>query len=215
MSDYRNFEAALSLERFSRYLGWSGGDRDRAIALYTLNTQLSEALYLPLQGFEIALRNRVHAVMSDLNGDRWFELDRALLGPYQKDRVADALAELAEAGKRPTPGRVVAALSFGFWTAMLGSVYEDAWRHGLNAIAATTDGRRLARKKLSAPLTPIRLLRNRIAHHEPILHWNLLKHRRNIGEVTQWLSPAVAEWVDANDRFAAVFGSGYELVQPA
>jgi hypothetical protein len=42
------FEQALSPERFGRHLEWAGGDHTRALALYALNTRLSEALYTPL-----------------------------------------------------------------------------------------------------------------------------------------------------------------------
>lgn len=58
MSGAAGIEQALSLERFARYIAWAGGDRDQALALYTLNTQLSEALYAPLQALELSLRNR-------------------------------------------------------------------------------------------------------------------------------------------------------------
>src|SRR5262249_41189467 len=58
-----DLELALSLERFARYLAWADQDRARAIELYTLNTRISESLYIPLQALEIALRNRIHAVM--------------------------------------------------------------------------------------------------------------------------------------------------------
>ena len=68
MTDIAAMEAALSLERFARYVAWAGGDRQRALDLYTLNTQLSEALYTPLQVLELALRNRVHAVLSAAHG---------------------------------------------------------------------------------------------------------------------------------------------------
>jgi hypothetical protein len=37
----QQLEEELSLERFSRYLVWSAGDRDRALELYGLNTRLS------------------------------------------------------------------------------------------------------------------------------------------------------------------------------
>ncbi len=43
------FEATLSLERFTRYFEWAEGDRLRVLEPYALNTQLSEALYTPLQ----------------------------------------------------------------------------------------------------------------------------------------------------------------------
>jgi hypothetical protein len=63
----RDLEEALSFERFSRYLEWANGDRHRAIQLYTLNTQLSESFYLPLQMLEVTLRNRIHHVMTDMH----------------------------------------------------------------------------------------------------------------------------------------------------
>ena len=66
--------------------------------------------------------------------------------------------------------------------------YEELWRATLSRIACREDGKVLRRKDLSGPLTPIRLLRNRIAHHEPILKWNLGKHYTNILEITCWLS---------------------------
>jgi hypothetical protein len=70
-------EQALSLERFARYLAWAAGDRSRAIALYTLNTRLSESLYIPIQMLEIALRNRIHAVMSAALHDHWYNEPRS------------------------------------------------------------------------------------------------------------------------------------------
>jgi hypothetical protein len=95
-------------------------------------------------------------------------------------------------------------------------VYEELWRTMLSAIAVKADGRRLARKQLSRPLTPIRLLRNRIAHHEPILHWDLRKHHGAMLEVTGWLSPAAATWCAGVDRFPAVFPvEGYRLLADA
>ncbi len=216
MTDVAAMEAALSLERFARYVAWAGGDRQHALELYTLNTQLSEALYTPLQVLEVALRNRVHAIMSAAHGERWFEADGLLQAPHQREQVEVALAGLDKDEKEPLPGRVVAALTFSFWTAMVSPAYEDLWRTTLSTIASKPDGKRLARKQLSRSLTPIRILRNRIAHHEPILHWNLRKHHAAMLEVTSWLSPPAAAWGTGVDRFPAVYpASGYTLAQAA
>lgn len=204
MTIHPDLEEALSLERFGRYLAWAGGDRDHALHLYALNTRLSEALYTPLQVLEVVLRNRVRAVLSASHGPRWFE-DLALLpGAHQPTQVQEARAKLAEERKADDPGRIVAALTLGFWTAMLGAAGENLWQTRLKAIARREDGRGLRRKDLSAPLTPIRLLRNRIAHHEPILEWNLPKHHEAMLRITNWLSPAAAAWCRTLDRFAAV-----------
>ena len=207
-----DMEAALSLERFGRYVAWAGGDRARALELYALNTRLSEALYTPLQVLELALRNRIHVVMSAVHGERWFEADGLLQAPHQREQLDAALADLAREGKDPWPGRVVAALTFSFWTAMLSPAYEELWRATLSAIATKADGRRLARKPLTRPLTPIRVLRNRVAHHEPILHWDLRKHHTAMLEITGWLSPAAAAWCASVDRFPGVYPvEGYQL----
>lgn len=212
MTEVAEMEAALSLERFARYVAWAAGDRTRALELYTLNTQLSEALYTPLQVLELALRNRVHAILSAAHGERWFEADGLLQTPHQREQVETALAELAKDGKESLPGRVVAALTFSFWTAMVSPAYEDLWRSTMHAIAVKPDGKKLSRKQLSRPLTPIRILRNRIAHHEPILHWDLRTHHTAMQEVTSWLSPPAARWCARIDRFPTVFPArGYRL----
>jgi hypothetical protein len=197
-------EEALSLERFGRYLAWAGQNRERALELYALNTCLSEALYTPLQMLEVALRNRIHAVLSATQHPRWFEDEGFLLAPNQPEQVAEALAELNRDEKESTPGRVVAALTFSFWTAMFGTHYEDLWQKDLYRIARREDGKSLRRKDFSGPLTPIRILRNRIAHHEPILGWNLPKHHDAMLRLTGWLSPTAAAWCRTLDRFIQV-----------
>jgi hypothetical protein len=204
MAQIDDMEAALSLERFARYVTWAGNDRERALALYTLNTQVSEALYIALQTLEVSLRNRIHTVMAAAHGERWFEDIAVIKVEHQTAQVADAVAELEANGKVATAGRVIAALSFSFWTAMFSPIYEDLWRSTLKDIARR-DGKALLRKDFSRPLTQIRLLRNRIAHHEPILHWDLRKHHQALRDLTAWLSPPAFDWSQHLDRFEAVY----------
>lgn len=185
----------------------ASGDRARALDLYALNTRLFEALYTPLQMLEVALRNRIHAVLSASIQPRWFEAPGFLAVPHQHEQVAEALVDLARERKEPTPGRVVAALTFSFWTTMLGTLYENRWQTDLHRIGRRDDGKGLRRKELSGPLTPIRLLRNRIAHHEPILEWDLPKHHDAMLRITGWLSPPAAAWCRTLDRFDQVHPS--------
>jgi Abi-like protein len=206
-------EQALSLARFGRYLDWAAGDRARAIELYTLNTQISESLYTPLQMLEVALRNRIHAVMTETRHEDWFYDEGCLLGKWQSDQLAKAVEEVREARKEPTPGRIVAALTFSFWTSMLGKEYETLWQTTLHRISTRPDGKGLRRKDFSRPLAPIRLLRNRIAHHEPIIAWDLPKHHGSIIELTGWLSPLAAEWCTAHSRFLEVYPSAGIILQ--
>ena len=198
-------ERALSFERFARYRDWAGGDPERALELYALNMRLSEALYTPLQILEVALRNRIHTVLAQAYSLRWFEDERVVTNTLQQMQVSAAVADLVKAAKDSTPGRVVAALTFGFWTAMLGAAYEDLWQMHLHRIGFRAGERGLRRKDLSRALTPIRLLRNRIAHHEPILSWDLRKHHEAMAKITAWLANDLATWADMLDRFDQVY----------
>lgn len=201
----RGLEAALSFERFSRYVEWAGDDHHHAIQLYTLNTQLSESFYLPLQMLEVALRNHIHYVMADVHGADWLLRPGVLAVDHQHRQIEDAKAELHGDKKDVTPGRMVAALPFSFWTTMFSPSYETLWQQSLHRIGRTSEGKGLQRKDFAKPLKRLRTLRNRIAHHEPILKWNLPKHHNNILNITEWLSPTAAEWCRLNSRFEAVY----------
>lgn len=210
-------EEALSLDRFGRYLAWADGDRERAIELYTLNSQLSACFHISLHMLEVVLRNRIHAVASQWNNeDRdyeepqlpWYDRPEFQIGTWQLDQLKKAKADLLDDRKPIETGRVIAALTFSYWTAFFGKDYEDLWQRGLYQIGKRPDGKGLRRKDFSAPLTPLRLLRNRIAHHEPILSWNLPKHHSAIIQLTEWLSPAAAAWTNLNCPFKDVFPIG-------
>jgi hypothetical protein len=206
-TSYADLELAFSVERVARYLAWAGGDPDRAVELYTLNTQISEALYLPLQALELALRNRIHGVLAEAFQERWFHQDGFLRGDRQAEQLAKAINDLEHNGRETTPGRIVAELTFSFWTAMLGTCYEELWQTTLHRIGKKPNGKGLRRKDFSAPLTPIRTLRNRIAHHEPIIMWDIAKHHANMIEITHWIAPAAAAWCRSVDRFDQVYPS--------
>jgi hypothetical protein len=216
ISYYEELELALSLERFGRYLAWAGGDRGRAIELYTLNARLSESLYVPLQMLEVTLRNRIHTVMTEAQQkDDWFQHEEFLLGAQQANQLNKAIRDLQAKRREPTPDRLVAELTFGFWTAMIGKEYETLWQTTLHRIAQRPDGKGLRRQDFSRPLGPIRELRNRIAHHEPIIYWDLLKHYAAIMELTGWLSPPAAEWCAVHCRFSDVHPPERIALEPA
>ncbi|WP_258394121.1 hypothetical protein [Stenotrophomonas maltophilia] len=48
-------------------------------------------------------------------------------------------------------------------------------------------------------------MRNRIAHHEPILGWNLHRHHDEILTLIEWLSPPAATWCRENNRFPQAY----------
>jgi hypothetical protein len=202
-------EAILSEARFARYVDWAMGDRQHALKLYSLNCQVSESFYTPLHFLEICLRNKISSIATELPfGDPslpWFDRPEFQLGRNQPKQVEKAKRDLHEEGKPLEPGRIFAALTFGYWTAFLGKDYDPHWQQGLNRIARRADGKGLRRKDLSEPLDRLRRLRNRVAHHEPILTWDLRKHHDNNLLLLEWIAPRAAQWCRQLSRFEGVY----------
>ncbi len=200
------FEQALSEERFSTFLNWAAGDRDAAVKIYTSNVLISESLYVPLHILEVALRNRIHSVLSETVSPNWFEDERFQKSRHQKRMLENAKQDVGATSLRKIPSALIPALTFGYWAAFLGPEYEQLWRASLHKIARA-DGKYMGRKQLSSRLAPVRKLRNRIAHYEPILHWDLPKTYADMLQLIEWLSPSAAFWCRAHCRFEAVWAA--------
>jgi hypothetical protein len=185
------------------------GDRVAAIRLYERNTRFSGALYCSIQGLEVCLRNAIHRSLTTRYGPDWFDRLTGLKYPLPQ-KIEAAKSNILDDGKLLTPGRVVAELSFGFWTALLSARYEKrlwvpclhrAFPHAFAGpeFGPTTSGarRRVNRQDIARRLDGIRELRNRIAHHESIIRRSLDKDFRSIIETTAWICPTTSAWLDA------------------
>ena len=209
-----DLEAALSPERMSTYLRAVRGNREKALRLYTWNTAISAAFYGPLQGLEVTLRNAMHRQLAGYYGSEWYDnpvvgLDTRCLG-----RIEVARRAVENTGHIVVPPRIVAALSFGFWVSLLGSGgrivpagrkadYEKTlWRPALRG--AFPHCNPLIRKQVHSPLNDLRLLRNRIAHHEPIFARHLMEDHKRILDVTGWISPGTRAWIECYSRVVAL-----------
>jgi hypothetical protein len=202
-------EIRLSSDRLQPYRKSVGGDSERAIRLYEQNTLLAESLYGILQGLEIALRNSIHAQLaaSFARPDWW---NAVQLKPEQAMMLRSAEDSLQRVGKPLDPSRIVAELSFGFWTGLTGPRYIDLWRNHLVKIFPR---RPVQRADVQLRLNSIRKLRNRIAHHEPILSRPLQKDVNQIFDTLSWISPVTARWVRSNSSFEERFAR-YRTIFP-
>lgn len=75
------------------------------------------------------------------------------------------------------------------------------WRPGLRRVFP---GYRGTRSKLFARLNTLRLLRNRIAHHEPIYRRHLAADHESIMTVLTSISPGYARWAAARSAVPAL-----------
>ena len=202
---------ATSEPRLGPYLTPAGRVSIQAgIARYLWNIQLSESLYPALQGVEVTLRNSIHGVATEVfSSDRWF--NTILVAP-ETDVLANARKRLAGQGKRANPDNLVSALSFGFWVNLFYSRYEQKlWPRLLKEVFPYIPAGIRRRNYISQRLNPIRHLRNRVFHHEPIWHWpDLAQHHQEALEVIGWINPELLALVQLLDRFPEVYAQGPE-----
>lgn len=208
---WTELEAAFASERLSPYLRHTGGDRDLAIRFYLWNIALCESLYPLLNLSEVTLRNRFHAELSNAFGHQdWF--DAPWLDPRDAAKVAEAKQKIQRHRMSPTPGRVVAELTFGFWTSLLDVRYErnkTLWPQLAPKIFRSAPRKLRTRKDQSRYASQIRALRNRVFHHEPIWHWaDLATQVRESETWLLWLHPDVARLHGLLDRFHSVHTAG-------
>jgi len=207
---FQQIEDILHTERIDAYRQ-DGADECLTLARYLLNMALSESLYPALQFSEIALRNAIHTALSDrYSTDSWYDVISGI-PTWQLDKIQEAEVSLRKDGKAVTPGRMVSELNFGFWTGFFNKAHA---RSGLGHylarnvfVRAPKPERDLA--KLDNRWKDIRDLRNRVFHHERILHWKDLDARHQaILNLISWISPALYELAYALDRFAPIRQAG-------
>lgn len=190
---------AISEERFATYLNLADGNPARALQIYTRNIALGAAFHGPLQTFEVTLRNAVHEVMTASYGVGW--IDKAPLQHAEHSRLDESVRLLTSEGRSPTPGRVIAASSFGFWIALFAKKYDATlWRAALHRVF----GKNMSRSDAHQQLDRLRTLRNRIAHHEPIMQRRLSDDHERILSLLRALSVPTAAWVAHHSRVPEV-----------
>ena len=199
---------AISPDRFNTYLKRASGAHRPAMQMYTWNIALGSAFHGPLQALEVTLRNATHDQLASRYSDLWFH-NPDLLKRNQLNSVRSAASELERQKKQGTAGRIVAELSFGFWVALFAKRYEALlWRTDLNRIFTP----RPNRQELYDQLNRLRTLRNRVAHHEPILQRDLQTDYQKLLWILKMLSPEAASWVTHHSRVLEVLETKPHLV---
>lgn len=190
--DYETLARFLSPERLTTYLREAQEDKQKAIDLYIENLNQCRILYGQLHWLEIGLRNAINRELSHRYGHDWYDNPQTSLNEKDTSQIQKAKAQLAKENKPHTNSNIVAQLSFGFWVNLFNPYYDKLWRHCLRRTFAPQAGP-LERKKISGALHPILKLRNRIAHYEPILGYDLTALKQEIVDIVSWIEPNINE----------------------
>jgi hypothetical protein len=191
----------VSQPRISTYLGATGGDLAKAIALYGWNARISAALMLPAHFAEVAARNAVDEALTNVYGPQWpWEQTFELSLPKPRGRTYNPRDDLLKVrAQQPTTGKVIAELKFVFWQNMFTARHDvrlwDSQIRGL--FPGSHDPARVTRQRIYDDLEAIRKVRNRMAHHEPIFARNLGNDLTRMLELVDLRSPDTGNWVRA------------------
>lgn len=209
---YSQVISALSTERMGSY-GDCTKNAKSVLARYLLNMSLCECLYAPLQYCEVALRNAIHKDLSrKLGVETWFDSPHFELTAWATIEVTKAKEKIGKARKDLTPCRIVAELQFGFWTSLFEAHYEQRTSFlpaGIKTVFPHLPKSQHNRKDIKAKLETIRTLRNRVFHHERIVHWtDLDAQHKLILDVLSWINPELLHLAEYQDRFSQVRTDG-------
>jgi len=171
-----------------------------ALELYDWNAQVSGAFMAPLHICEVVMRNAVSDALTAVYGPRWpwspvFEASLpAPRGGYnprrdlQRNRAA-----------HPTTGKVIPELKFVFWQKMFTSRHDGRlWSPHLMRVLPNLDPTKTVarlRGEIYDDLEHVRLLRNRIAHHEPIFKRQLRDDLDKVTELIRFRCATTATWM--------------------
>lgn len=175
---FSEFQTILSSERLQRYVVACDNDTRKSMALYRLNLHLSQEVFTLLSCFEVAVRNAINNVLTQRLGDDWLR-DAVLPGgifdiPGCRDSaniIRKAYTRLLREGKY-THTKLLAEMEFGVWKYMFANPQYRAVGRCLLEIFPNKPRSNAECQYNNTfifnELDGINILRNRIAHHEPV-----------------------------------------------
>jgi alanyl-tRNA synthetase len=196
MLSYIQFENLLSSQRMNRYLVACHGNTQKTLSLYRLNLQLSQTLFGVISLFEVVLRNKINSQYK-LGNENWL-ISGFLHRPSANcnksiQKIDEAIQKLQDDNKSITNDDVLSKLSFSFWKMLFAQKQFIAGGNNLLRIFTRCPSN-ITYTEIYSKLDSIGLLRNRIAHHEPICFANTVistqiteKVYKNIVKLVRWM----------------------------
>jgi len=143
----------------------------------------------------------------------WYD-DPVLLTSDEQRQVAKAKVAVSRNHRPLDHGRIVAELNFGFWTSLYGQDHEqDIVRPTIRSVFPYFPGGvPLRRSTVATPLRTIRLLRNRLSHHEHIaLDPTLPSKHQEMITILSWMNPQMSLLAGTVDNFQSVYGQTWRI----
>ncbi len=206
---------SLSPGRMSTYKAAAGiapGDDDlRALSLYAWNAEVSGALLSVLHICEVVTRNAVADAIAAVYGAAWpwspgFE--QSLSNPQAGYNPRNDLFK--SKGSYISTGKVIPELTMMFWVHMFTRRFDHRiWDPHLRLVLPHLGPGSVShhRSQTYQKLDSLRRLRNRIAHHEPILNRNLPADLKTIHDLIKVRCPVTERWVSTIEHASTIIAA--------
>ncbi len=177
-------------------------------AFYLWNKQISAALWEVLCDIEITLRFSIDRELARLNVTEsnqgsWIDHVDTLIGMDGFRYVARAKNFLHFREIEINHESVISELNFSFWCSLLTKRYKDTlWRQALRFAFPHAPSRQP--EYIFTRVRHLHVLRNRIAHHEPIRDRDIACDFQICMEILNAISPTIAVWSAQNSRVLQV-----------
>ena len=172
------FQNIISHDRLQRYLMACDNDTKKTMTLYRLNLNLSQEFFTLLSCFEVAVRNAINAILIKQLGADWLRDAVMPGGVFDVPKCTDSAKIIRRAYDRLlrtnsySHSKLLAEMEFGVWKYMFANPQYRAVGRSLLAIfpnkPRSTSQCQYNNTFIFNELDGINILRNRIAHHEPI-----------------------------------------------
>lgn len=196
--DLKRYTNTLSVERLLSFKVDENDTIDMLIQRYKTNLRISQALYPELSTLEITLRNAIDSMLKSCISQTWLEDEirqQKILTDHEHEMLLTAYNDIRKQypNSNFTLGKVIANLTFGFWTNLCSKRYNaiiwtKKWAFKSVFVNYPVNLQQQIHV-LSLRLRAIRYLRNRIFHYEPIFKkpQNTLKMYNEIMEIISYL----------------------------
>jgi hypothetical protein len=176
--NFIDFQHILSEDRLQRYMIACGNNSRKTMTLYRLNLNLSQEVFTLLSCFEVALRNAIDRELTQELGSDW--LRNAILpggifdvsGCRDSARIIRKAYEKLHHNGEYSHNKLLAEMEFGIWKYMFANPqYRVTGRRLLRVFPnkpRSSADMQYNNSFMFNELDGINILRNRIAHHEPI-----------------------------------------------
>ena len=203
----------LSPARLSTYMNLAEQNEEKALLLYIWNVKLSQSLYLPLQIVEISLRNTVSNAIGSCFGKNWFQRSNFIgqLNDTTKDILEKAKSKCNNLNSLETDD-IVPHLPFGFWLQLLTKKFEKhIWRRELSQ-SFPHISQNITVDKIYQIVNKINSIRNRIAHHEPIISKELDDRYQDMLRIIGFICEDTKIWVIVHSEFPDIYEDFKEVL---